>query len=123
MARRLTAILAADVVGYSRLMAADEQGTHVRVKALRQDFIEPKIAEHRGRVGLTPALAPADRLEPKVEDSGTREISQVGRRGEWQACGCHGHARHFRCAAARATVSGRARTERRRRSWPGASTR
>jgi class 3 adenylate cyclase len=49
-ARRLAAILAADVVGYSRLMAADEQGTHARLKALRQDFIEPKIAEHHGRI-------------------------------------------------------------------------
>ena len=42
MARRLAAILAADVVGYSRLMAADEAGTHARLKALRQDFIEPQ---------------------------------------------------------------------------------
>ena len=50
MARRLAAILAADVVGYSRLMAADEKGTHARLKALRKDFIEPKIAEHHGRV-------------------------------------------------------------------------
>ena len=49
MARRLAAILAADVVGYSRLMAVDEAGTHARLKALRQDFIEPKIAEHHGR--------------------------------------------------------------------------
>jgi adenylate cyclase len=50
MARRLAAILAADVVGYSRLMAVDEAGTHARLKALRKDFIEPTIAEHRGRV-------------------------------------------------------------------------
>ena len=50
MARRLAAILAADVVGYSRLMAVDEARTHERLKALRQDFIEPKIAEHHGRV-------------------------------------------------------------------------
>jgi TolB-like protein/class 3 adenylate cyclase/tetratricopeptide (TPR) repeat protein len=50
MVRRLAAILAADVVGYSRLMAADEQGTHARLKALRQEFLEPKIAEHHGRV-------------------------------------------------------------------------
>ena len=50
MARRLAAILAADVVGYSRLMAVDEAGTHARLKALRQDFIEPKIAEHHGRI-------------------------------------------------------------------------
>ena len=48
--RRLAAILAADVVGYSRLMAVDEARTHERLKALRQDFIEPKIAEHHGRV-------------------------------------------------------------------------
>jgi adenylate cyclase len=50
MARRLAAILAADVVGYSRLMAVDEAGTHARLKALRKDFIEPQIAEHHGRV-------------------------------------------------------------------------
>jgi TolB-like protein/class 3 adenylate cyclase/Flp pilus assembly protein TadD len=50
MARRLAAILAADVVGYSRLMAVDEKGTHARLKALRQDFLEPKVAEHKGRV-------------------------------------------------------------------------
>jgi adenylate cyclase len=48
--RRLTAILAADVVGYSRLMAADEKGTHARLKGLRKDFIEPTVAEHHGRI-------------------------------------------------------------------------
>jgi len=47
--RRLAAILAADVVGYSRLMAADEKRTHARLKALRKDFIEPEIAKHHGR--------------------------------------------------------------------------
>jgi len=50
MERRLAAILAADVVGYSRLMAADEKCTHTCLKALRKNFIEPKVAEHRGRV-------------------------------------------------------------------------
>jgi class 3 adenylate cyclase len=50
MARRLAAILAADVVGYSRLMAVDEAGTHERLKALRKDFIEPEITEHHSRV-------------------------------------------------------------------------
>jgi adenylate cyclase len=50
MERRLAAILAADVVGYSRLMAADEAGTFGRLKALRTDFIEPEIAAHHGRV-------------------------------------------------------------------------
>ena len=48
--RKLAAILALDVVGYSRLMAVDEAGTHARLKALRKDFIEPQIAEHHGRV-------------------------------------------------------------------------
>jgi adenylate cyclase len=48
--RRLTAILATDVVGYSRLMAADEAGTYARLKALRKDFIEPIVAEHHGRI-------------------------------------------------------------------------
>jgi adenylate cyclase len=48
--RRLTAILAADVAGYSRLMGADEEGTHERLKAHLRELIEPKIAEHRGRI-------------------------------------------------------------------------
>jgi TolB-like protein/class 3 adenylate cyclase/tetratricopeptide (TPR) repeat protein len=48
--RKLAAILAADVVGYSRLMGEDEAGTHARLRAHRKEFIEPVIAEHRGRV-------------------------------------------------------------------------
>jgi len=48
--RRLAAILAADVVGYSRLMAADETGTHARLRAFRTDFIDPTTASHHGRV-------------------------------------------------------------------------
>jgi adenylate cyclase len=48
--RRLTTILAADVVGFSRLMAADESGTMAQLKAHRKDLIEPKTAEHHGRV-------------------------------------------------------------------------
>jgi adenylate cyclase len=48
-ARRLAAILAADVAGYSRLMSADEEGTHERLKAYLQQVIDPKIAEHHGR--------------------------------------------------------------------------
>jgi adenylate cyclase len=48
--RRLTAILAADVAGYSRLMGADEEGTHERLRGHLRELIEPKIAEHRGRV-------------------------------------------------------------------------
>ena len=48
--RRLAAILAADVAGYSRLMGADEEGTHARLKAHRRELVDPKIAEHHGRI-------------------------------------------------------------------------
>ena len=48
--RRLAAILAADVAAYSRLMGADEEGTHERLKAHLRELVEPKIAEHRGRI-------------------------------------------------------------------------
>jgi adenylate cyclase len=48
--RRLAAILAADVVGYSRLTRADESGTRVRYNAHLKDLIEPRIAEHQGRI-------------------------------------------------------------------------
>ena len=51
--RRLAAILAADMVGYSRLMEADESGTIVRQKAHRTQLIDPKIAEHHGRIVKT----------------------------------------------------------------------
>ena len=47
--RRLAAILAADVAGYSRLMGADEEGTHERLKAHLGQLVDPKIREHRGR--------------------------------------------------------------------------
>jgi class 3 adenylate cyclase/ABC-type uncharacterized transport system substrate-binding protein len=51
--RRLAAILAADVVGYSRLMGADDEGTLGRLKAVRAELIDPKIDTHRGRVFKT----------------------------------------------------------------------
>jgi adenylate cyclase len=47
--RRLAAILAADVAGYSRLMGEDEEGTHRRLKAHLRDMVDPKIKEHHGR--------------------------------------------------------------------------
>ncbi len=50
MERRLAAILVADVVGYSRLMGADEAGTLATLKAHRAEFIDPKITEHKGRI-------------------------------------------------------------------------
>ena len=51
--RRLAAILAADVAGYSRLMGVDEEGTLARLKALRRELADPKIKEHRGRIVKT----------------------------------------------------------------------
>jgi adenylate cyclase len=51
--RRLSAILAADVAGYSRLIGADEGGTLERLKALRRELLDPKITEHRGRLVKT----------------------------------------------------------------------
>jgi adenylate cyclase len=51
--RRLAAILAADVAGYSRLMGADEEGTLGRLRVLRAETIDPKIAGHRGRIVKT----------------------------------------------------------------------
>ena len=51
--RRLAAILAADVAGYSRLIGADEGGTLERLRALRRELFDPKIAEHRGRLVKT----------------------------------------------------------------------
>jgi TolB-like protein len=51
--RRLTAILAADVAGYSRLMGADEEGTLAGLKAHRRALVDPKITEHRGRIVKT----------------------------------------------------------------------
>ena len=48
--RKIPAILVADVVGYSRLAGADEEGTLARLRALRSDLIDPAIGAHRGRV-------------------------------------------------------------------------
>ena len=51
--RRLTALLAADVAGYSRLMGADEEGTLAALKAIRRELVDPRIVEHRGRIVKT----------------------------------------------------------------------
>jgi adenylate cyclase len=53
MERRLAAIFAADVAGYSRLIGADEEGTLARLKAHRRELIDPKIADHQGRIVKT----------------------------------------------------------------------
>src|ERR1700731_2152624 len=51
--RRLAAILAADIAGYSRLMGADEEGALARLKAVRKSLVDPAIAAHRGRIVKT----------------------------------------------------------------------
>ncbi|MBV8577999.1 MAG: SUMF1/EgtB/PvdO family nonheme iron enzyme [Acetobacteraceae bacterium] len=51
--RRLAAIVAGDITGYSRLMEFDEEGTHERVKSIQRDLIDPTIAEHHGRLVKT----------------------------------------------------------------------
>jgi len=67
MERRLAAILAADVVGYSRLMGVDEVGTLERLKSLRKELVQPGITERKGRIvkfmgdGLLP---PHDEVTP-----------------------------------------------------------
>ena len=56
--RRLAAILAADVAGYSRLMGADEEGTHERLKAHLSELVNPKIAEHQDPLQDAPQGSP-----------------------------------------------------------------
>jgi adenylate cyclase len=56
--RRLAAILAADVVGYSRLMGGDEEGTLAALKILRRGLIDPKVKEHCGRLIKTAGGGP-----------------------------------------------------------------
>ena len=51
--RRLTAILAADIAGYSRLMGCDEEGTLAQLKTLRKSIIDPTVEQHRGRIVKT----------------------------------------------------------------------
>src|SRR5215475_305715 len=51
--RRLAAILAGDIAGYSRLMGADEEGTLDRIKRMRRELVDPKIKEYRGRIVKT----------------------------------------------------------------------
>lgn len=75
MERRLAAILAADVVGYSRLMGQDEAGTHQALKVLRAEVLDPKIAEYKGRVFKT---------------TGDGFPGRVPKRGERGGRGCRG---------------------------------
>ena len=66
--RRLAAILAVDVAGYSRLMGEDEEGTLAALRAVRRELGDPKITEHRGRIVKTTG----DGLLPSSPASSTR---------------------------------------------------
>ena len=74
--RRLAAILAADIVGYSRLMEADESGTIAQLKTHRKELIDPKVEEYSGRIVKTtgdgqllefPSVADAVRCSIEVQ--------------------------------------------------------
>ena len=71
--RRLAAILAVDVAGYSRLMGEDEEGTLAALRAVRRELGDPKIAEHRGCIVKTTGWK---RLGPVV----TMRSRSLGRR-------------------------------------------
>jgi adenylate cyclase len=83
--RRLAAILAADVVGYTRLMSADETGTLERLKSLRKELVQPKITERKGRIvklmgdGL---LAEFPSVVEAVQCAADIQQSMVGREAE-----------------------------------------
>jgi adenylate cyclase len=84
--RRLAAILAADVAGYSRLMGADEQGTFDRLKAIHRQLVDPKITEHHGRIVKTtgdgllaefPSVVDAVRCAVEVQRSMVDRNSEI----------------------------------------------
>jgi TolB-like protein len=85
VSRRLAAILAADVAGYSRLMEPDEEGTRARLKSLRRDLIDPKIALWKGRIVKTTGDDDTvhdqvrDRLSFSLEDLGERRVKNIAR--------------------------------------------
>ena len=77
--RKLAAILAADIAGYSRLMGADEEGTLERLKAHRRQLLDPKIKEHRGRIVKTTG----DGMLWNFPASSMRSVAQLRCSGQW----------------------------------------
>ena len=77
--RRLAAILAADVAGYSRLMGEDEEGTHATLTALRREVSDPRIAEHRGRIVKTTGDGLlVEFLHPEELLAATKKVVEAG---------------------------------------------
>src|ERR1700693_28015 len=77
--RRLAAILAADVAGYSRLMGVDEEGTLAALKACRRELIDPRIAEHRGRMVKTTGDGALVEFASVVDAVGCAVVIQRGK--------------------------------------------
>lgn len=63
MKRRLSAILAADVIGYTGLIETDEEGTLARLKAVRSDIADPRIAEGGGRIATSRVAGRVSRIK------------------------------------------------------------
>jgi class 3 adenylate cyclase len=95
ISRRLAAILAADVAGYSRLMEADEEGTLARLKGLRRDLIDPKITLWKGRIVKTTgdgmlvefaSVLDAVRCAVEIQDAVAERHAEIaaGERFEWR---------------------------------------
>ena len=91
--RRLAAILASDVAGYSRLVGADEEGALERLKALRREPVDPKIAEHRGRAAKTTGYGKTYHLTKVrgITRSRCRRPASSGTRSTG-SCSCRGYA-------------------------------
>jgi adenylate cyclase len=85
--RKLTVVVVADVVGYSRLAAADEEGTIARLRQLRSELVGPAVARHRGRIVKTmgdgfliefPSVVDAVRSSLEIQqDLGGRKIADA----------------------------------------------
>ena len=83
--RRLSANLAADIVGFSTFMGQDEEGTLARVKSLRRELVEPKVKQHQGRVFETtgdglfvefPSPVEAVRCAVEIQEARASQASQ-----------------------------------------------
>src|SRR5215469_6715562 len=91
--RRLAAILAGDVVGYSRLMGGDEVGTLSSLKTHRRELTDPVIAAHRGRIVKTTGDGPDPRLKGSDSgQSGSEAVDSSFVLGGWEVspAGCGG---------------------------------
>ena len=86
MERRLAAIFAADVVGYSRLVGADEEGTIERFNEHRRQLIDPKIAEHQGRIVKTHRRRSSGRVRKSGEGGPLCDRSAAGHGGPQRQC-------------------------------------